>query len=336
MDLFNSTAFWKKDYWLPRADTWDDVPTKISDLWTGVYFALPIMILRLFWEAFVGLKLGKQLGYVNEPLAQAAFSHLFGGFARQTKRKKVLETFWRFSAYSFLFAFGCFVLSDKPWLYDTHQGFINYPRHEVDYDVRLYYMLEFGFYISLLVGSVVDVRRSDFWEMTVHHFVTLALLAFSWIINFARLGSLILLSHDLSDPFLEGAKLVRYTRKHTNLANGIFVVFLLCWTATRLVYFPFVLVLTGIRDGPALIQPDYEVFNFKQLPYAPRVLLILLCCLMVLHVFWTFLLVKIVARALRSGAAADVRSDSEESEELNDEPRRKVLQKRRELEKKHK
>ncbi|KAI6187134.1 TRAM LAG1 CLN8-like proteiny domain containing protein [Aphelenchoides besseyi] len=342
MVIFDTTDFWNKDYWLvsiqirqwpfcrlPRNDTWNDVPTKIPQLWTALYFALPIMLIRLIWEAVIGIKLGHLLGYIHGSPNAAAIDHIFGGFARQTKRKKVLETFWRFTAYAFLFTFGCYVLHDKPWLYNTHHAFIAYPRHQIETDVWLYYMIQMGFYISLLIGSITDVRRSDFWEMFIHHIVTISLLSFSWTVNFVRLGSLILLSHDLSDPFLEGAKLIRYTRRFPGLANVVFVVFLICWTVTRLIYFPFVLVLTGICDGPALIQPDYEVFNLSQKPYAPRVLLFLLLCLMVLHIFWTYLIFKIVIRALRSGEAADVRSDSEESEDIDGETKQKILRKRR-------
>jgi ceramide synthetase len=197
-------------------------------------------LIRFALEAFVGLSVGKWLGYVKEPLNEAIHDHFLWGFARQTKRKKVLECLWRFSAYSFLFGLGCYVLHDKEWLYDIHLVFIGYPRHPIGRDIwwvhstlystslsRWYVMIESGFYISLLVGSAFDVRRSDFWEMFFHHVVTIGLLTFSWTVNFVRGGTLILLSHDISDIFLELAKLLRYSRKYTLLANTVFGVFLI-------------------------------------------------------------------------------------------------------------
>lgn len=159
--------------------------------------------------------------------------------------------------------------------------------------------------------------------------MTIGLLSFSWTVNFVRIGSLILISHDVADIFLELAKLIRY-RKCTALANIVFVVFLISWVLTRLIYFPFILVYNGIRDGPRLIQPDYEVFNFSQIPYAPRILLLLLLCLLVLHVFWTVLIFKIVIRTITQGEAADIRSDSEE-ESTNVEQKKKLLRKRKDL-----
>ena len=98
-----------------------------------------------------------------------------------------------------LLALGWFVLKDKAWLYNTHECFIGYPRRPVETDVWLYYMIEGGFYIALLFTSIFDTRRSDFWEMTLHHLVTVGLLSFSWTVNFVRVGTLILISHDISD-----------------------------------------------------------------------------------------------------------------------------------------
>ena len=54
------------------------------------------------------------------------------------------------------------------------------------------------------------VRRKDFAESLAHHVVTLALLYYSFYANFVRPGLIIMLLHDVSDIFLEAAKLARY------------------------------------------------------------------------------------------------------------------------------
>lgn len=43
----------------------------------------------------------------------------------------------------------------------------------------------------------------DFWQMVVHHIVTVLLLIFSYYSGFFRIGSIIVLLHDLADIFLE-------------------------------------------------------------------------------------------------------------------------------------
>ena len=86
-------------------------------------------------------------------------------------------------------------------------------------------MIETGFYYSLLIASVFDVRRTDFSQLVFHHFVTIGLLSASWAINFVRVGTLVLLSHDISDVTLEFAKLVRYNVKNSRYSNACFVIF---------------------------------------------------------------------------------------------------------------
>ena len=54
-----------------------------------------------------------------------------------------------------------------------------------------------------------QVRRKDWLESMIHHIVTVFLLTYSYHVNFARVGVMIILAHDISDIFLEAAKLSR-------------------------------------------------------------------------------------------------------------------------------
>uniref|UniRef100_F1KVF6 LAG1 longevity assurance 4 n=1 Tax=Ascaris suum TaxID=6253 RepID=F1KVF6_ASCSU len=122
-------------------------------------------------------------------------------------------------------------------------------------------MIEMGFYYSLLITSLFDVRRTDFRQLLFHHFVTILLLSASWMINFIRVGTLVLILHDVSDISLELAKLVRYDEANAKYANAIFFIFLISWTLTRIGYFPLVVIRSAIFDAPTLIQSDYDLFN---------------------------------------------------------------------------
>jgi hypothetical protein len=60
-------------------------------------------------------------------------------------------------------------------------GRSGYPLQEIPVSVYWYYMFELGLYIHLGLYQFVDTKRSDFWEMFVHHLATLGLIVFSWL-----------------------------------------------------------------------------------------------------------------------------------------------------------
>ncbi|CAJ0559798.1 unnamed protein product, partial [Mesorhabditis spiculigera] len=294
---------------------------------------MPCVLFRILWEGLVGIPLSHLFGYNKGPWLANSTQHIFGGFARNTRQKRVLECFWRFSFYTAAWIYGIFVLWDKPWLWDVKECWIGYPFHEIPRSVWWYYTLEATFYYSLLLGAFFDVRRSDFWQLIFHHVVTLGLLSASWAINFVRVGTLVLVSHDIADVFLEGGKLVRYAGKHKMLTNVCFVLFMSSWILTRLTYYPLIVIRSAFFDAADLIQPDYQIFNPLQVPYVPRLIIIMLVALFLLHIFWTYIIGKIVVRTIQEGEAADVRSDSEDEAE-EQEVRRKRLTKTKQQTKK--
>jgi ceramide synthetase len=64
-------------------------------------------------------------------------------------------------------------------------------------------MIELAFYWSLIFSQFIDVKRKDFWQMFIHHIATISLLSFSYIVNFVRVGTLVLIIHDCGDYWLE-------------------------------------------------------------------------------------------------------------------------------------
>jgi len=83
------------------------------------------------------------------------------------------------------------------------------------------------------------------------------------------------------------------------------------WILTRLVYYPFWVIRSVLFDAPALIQVDYRWENIFQRPIVPRIIVLMLCCLLVLHLFWTWVLIRVAVHSVRSGEMDDIREDSD-------------------------
>lgn len=129
-------------------------------------------------------------------------------------------------------------------MWDTNEFWRDYPKHPVPDNIYWLIQIEHGFYLSLLVTQFFDVRRKDFWQMFVHHVVSLSLGFLSFTCNFFRVSSFVIVLHDANDVWLELAKLGRYLNWKT-WCNVFFVVFLLVWLVTRNLIFPIKLNFTS-------------------------------------------------------------------------------------------
>ncbi|KAF7239551.1 Ceramide synthase 3 [Varanus komodoensis] len=94
-------------------------------------------------------------------------------------------------------------LLQKPWFYDIWQVWVDYPFHPLLPSQYWYYMLEMSFYVSLLFTLGIDTKRKDFKAHVIHHFAALGLMFCSWSGNYVRVGTLVLLVHDVADIWLE-------------------------------------------------------------------------------------------------------------------------------------
>ncbi|CAF1318972.1 unnamed protein product [Adineta steineri] len=294
---------WNEEFWLPKNTTWNDfvelrqkgirIP-QFHDLLYVYPLAGVLYIMRILFERYIAQPVGRLIGiddYKKHPTRISALG-------------KFSESFWRFVFYLSIFIYGLIILQDKSWLSDTRNCWLDYPNHPLTSDIFGYYMIELAFYWSLLFSQFIDVKRKDFWQMFLHHIATIALLSFSYIVNFVRIGSLVVVIHDCVDYWLEGAKMAKYA-KAQKICDTCFGIFALMWFITRLCYFPYkVLYTTTFEELNILgLFPAYYVFNG------------LLILLQILHYYWFYLICQVAITAFRAGEVTkDGRSDSEDSD----------------------
>ncbi|XP_038076445.1 ceramide synthase 6-like [Patiria miniata] len=225
---------------------------------------------------------------------------------RPSPLKKFTENSWRCAFYTFVFLYGIYYHPQEDWFWSSQICWLNFPYHPLTTPLFNYYLLEWSFYISLLLSLFTDVRRKDFVANVIHHIATVLLISFSYICNFTRIGSLVMVIHDISDIFLEGAKVANYAG-FVIFAHILFVCFGVVFFLTRVLLFPYWILSSIIIDSHMLIGAYPSKYFFTAL----------LCTLYALHLYWFSIILSMVYTGLTNGKLEnDSRSDVAEDTDL--------------------
>jgi hypothetical protein len=230
---------------------------------------------------------------------------------RSNKEWKFMEAFWRALIYIVAFGFGAWSTMDKSWYQEpSTQCWEGWPYQSIPQETYQYYALELGVYVHLVLYMAIDIKRSDFMETCIHHLVTLFLIFFSWVMGFVRVGTLVMLVHDISDIPLETAKVVNYCKynpKHkwwaAPAADGIFAVFAVTFYITRLYLYPKHILFNTLFYA----KPQCEDFTWNMYYLFNG----LLGTLQLLHIFWAGLITRMIYRQVVLNQLDDIRSDDE-------------------------
>ncbi|KAI5223562.1 Ceramide Synthase 4 [Manis pentadactyla] len=342
-----SEWFWQDRFWLPPNSSWADLEDRHGlvyahprDMLAALPLALALVAVRFTFERFVGQPLSRWLGVRSqarrpvrpnatlekhflqegwrpEEPQMALLAAQCGLTLRQTQRwfrrrrnldrpcltKKFCEASWRFAFYLCSFLCGLSLLYHESWLWTPALCWDSYPKQPLKPALYCYYLLELSFYISLLMTLPFDIKRKDFREQLVHHFVAITLITFSYCSNLLRIGSLVLLLHDSSDYLLEACKMFNYTHRR-HICDALFVIFSLVFLYTRLVLFPTQILYTTFFESIAESGPFFGYYFFNAL----------LATLQLLHVFWSYLVLRMIFNFAIKGQVKDIRSDVEESD----------------------
>ena len=247
-------------------------------------------------------------------------AYIWGRRRQAQKQRKVIkyvEALWRFFFYAAFCVVGVHTLllpepaPWMPWVGDTKQFWNGWPLHHVINDgIRFYYQVELGSYLHQLMWT--EVSRSDAMEMLLHHLTTILLIGLSYVTNYTRVGVTIMLLHDTADVFLESAKVFNYSSKPKGhewaktVCDALFATFALTFFVTRLIIYPVFVIKSVLFEAP-------EFFGVNWLGF--WLFSSLLVVLQGLHVFWFYLIAKMLYRLFTTGIEKDERSDDDESEE---------------------
>ena len=205
------------------------------------------------------------------------------------------------SCYAIFFSMMAFNVTSKPWFWGPRTEFYTDGWPEIQHDmwvghmtycffflakadfvlhfarrhvVNLLCTIELSFYASGFILLFFEVPRKDRVVMGVHHLVTMGLIVLSLLGNFTRIGSFVMLLHDVNDIVLEAGKICNYLDR-TNIANSIFLLFVICWFALRIVAFPAVILrntmfeyLVAVGEESSFIL-SFHSFDTNSSPCTP-------------------------------------------------------------------
>lgn len=233
--------------------------------------------------------------------------------ALQSKLVKFQQSAWKGMAYTLLACTSGYALSGETFWMHTKEFWTGCEaslpcRYQPSPAIRNAYAFQLGFYLYVVPSLLFfEKRKKDHWAMLAHHCATLTLVGHSFILGWTKAGVLIMFMHDIADPFMEMAKMARYCGK-AKLTDALFLVFMVAWIVPRDFYFPmwvlrsmlFECLETVVGENSRPAVPHYELMTG------------LLMLLQILHLYWTFLILRIAYTAVVKGNMEDERESDDD------------------------
>lgn len=94
------------------------------------------------------------------------------------------------------------LMYNSPYWMNTDYYWIDYPHAKLQGSFKVYYLVQFGFWLQQIYVVNTDMKRKDYIAMLAHHFITCALIGGSYFVHLTRIGHAILVVMDVADVFL--------------------------------------------------------------------------------------------------------------------------------------
>ncbi|KAG8766006.1 hypothetical protein FRC12_007141 [Ceratobasidium sp. 428] len=198
------------------------------------------------------------------------------------------------------------------WWFRTEHFWLEYPHWRMTGLMKSYYLLQAAYWTQQLLVMILGLEkpRKDFMELVLHHIVTIYLIAASYIVNLTWIGNAVFITMDVSDAFFALAKIFNYLRMNKTkiVAFGWFT---LVWSYTR--HWLNLMILYSVWFEFDLIPEMYMKLDTEK--HAAKLWVYLpILVLQLINLFWYFLILRILIKAIftpNSDEVTDDRSDDE-------------------------
>ncbi|KAJ2920100.1 hypothetical protein MD484_g341, partial [Candolleomyces efflorescens] len=194
----------------------------------------------------------------------------------------------------------------------------DYPHWDMPGELKRYYLMQFSYWCQQFIVLILGLEkpRKDYKELVAHHFVTLWLVGWSYLLNLTIIGSAVYMSMDIPDAFLALSKLLNYIQwERAKIVT--FVTFIGVWTYFR--HYLNLKMLWSVYSESYLVPEASHQWNWSEGVYLVWWLLpaafLSIFALQVLNLFWYWLMWRILIRAIVTRVADDDRSDDDDDDE---------------------
>ncbi|KAI0081743.1 longevity assurance proteins LAG1/LAC1 [Panus rudis PR-1116 ss-1] len=241
------------------------------------------------------------------------------GLTKEAKIDRFAEQGYATMYFTVMASWGLRIMSQLPtWWYQTEHFWIDYPHWQMIPELKAYYLMQSAYWCQQLMVMVLGLEkpRKDYYILVAHHAVTLWLVGWSYLINLTVIGNAVYLSMDLPDIFLAFSLLLSYIQ-YDKMKVTFFLALVGVWTYFR--HFQSIRILWSVLTEFDLMPetskrwspPDgvWMVWWMKYQVFVPLLLL------QFLNLFWYYLILRILVRAVTDIKATDVREDDEDDDE---------------------
>jgi len=275
---------------LERQEKYPDYP-RFQDFTEALFYLVFLVAAREILSKFVFYKVGDHL------ISKSSSD-------RSERVDRFGVVMFKFVYFACASAYGLWLLSSEPWfprgmggegsLEALWEGIPNQPSTP---GIKFYYMISMAYHLhSLVYHAFIIPKRNDYLEMLTHHFLAIFLIVFSYMLNYLRFGSLVLIVHDLPDIPSYAVKAAVVT-PYTKTALSIYACLLVVWGYARLYVLPVDIITATVAD---------ETLQYAGNDHGKYVLTVMLIGLFAMHCYWYVLFLFMGFRYLKIGKAEDI------------------------------
>ena len=150
-----------------------------------------------------------------EPLA----AKLLGARSTKSKVQKFAQSCMEMIFYGAFTVFGALVVPGQAWFWPSALWWSDYRSGKMLFvtdALKAYYLLYAARYAQGIASCLIEHKRKDFWEMQMHHIVTVSLIGISYAYGWNRVGAVVMALLDPADVPLHVAKQFKYCLLYTS------------------------------------------------------------------------------------------------------------------------